>query len=132
MTARIKNGLGPSSSNIIIDRDMRDRIALLESTLRPSTGRNYLKQRLEEAKQLTEQQKLQLGSASSILGVHVDMSERVQVFKSEDLSLDQLHLDDDDDEDVFSEAVSDAYEDSVNTNADEGDTHEAHEGDEDN
>ena len=111
---------------------MRDRIALLESTLRPSTGRNYLKQRLEEAKQLTEQQKLQLGSASSILGVHVDMSERVQVFKSEDLSLDQLHMDDDEDEDVFSEAVSDAYEDSVNTNADEGDTHEAHEGDEDN
>jgi hypothetical protein len=92
-----------------------------------------MKQRLEEAKQLTEQQKLQLGNASSILGVHVDMSDRVQVFKSEDLSLDQLHMDDDDDEDVFSEAVSDAYEDSVNTNADEGDTHEgdAHEGDED-
>lgn len=103
-----------------MDRDMRDRIKFLgahnfESSA--AAARQLLKQRLEEEKAMNRGQKLILGNASSILEVQPDISERVQVLKSEELSLETLELGEE--EEDYAEAMSDddmdgVYDDSLN------------------
>lgn len=102
---------------------MRDRLDFLKNnsssgnlTNLTTSGRQFLKQRLEEERKLTFGQKLLLGNASSILGVQADLGERVQVLKSDELSLEAL--DTLDLEDEYGEAISDD-EDSENYNYDD-------------
>lgn len=95
---------------------MRDRLRLLKHATSSSGGRQFLKQRLEEERKLSSAQRLLLGNASSILGVQPELGERMQVLKSDELSLEAL--DTLDLEDEFGEAISEDdsanYDDSLN------------------